>query len=89
MWRAFFVGLGIVLIIVGIEFLAIDSATLAGGTPDEAARSRNFLFGNPTTAVETQKVFRPTEWMPWSLLASGAVVMLYAKTIRGGSPSPG
>jgi hypothetical protein len=89
MWRAFFIGLGVVLIIVGAEFLAIDSAILSGGAPQEVARPRNFFFGGQVTPVETQRTFRPSEWMPWSLLASGAVIMLYAKTIRRAAGSPG
>jgi hypothetical protein len=89
MWRAFFIGLGVVLIIVGIEFLTIDSAILVGGASEEVARPRNFFFSGPVTPVETKRIFRPSEWMPWSLLATGAVIMLYAKTIYRAPGVPG
>ena len=34
------------------------------------------------TQQRYQRVFRTREWMPWSLLAAGAVVVLYSYSLR-------
>ncbi len=68
------------LIIVGIECLLIDSATLSGAQP-EAMTVNNGWFTQQTFAVEPQRVVQPPEWIRWSLIASGAVVLLYAFTL--------
>ncbi len=90
MWRALFIALGIVMIVVGIEFLVIDSATLAGGGGGavEKPQSKNFFFNSAPPPKVTQKVFKPKEWQAWSLLASGAIVVIYAKTLRRGGGAP-
>jgi len=61
MWRSFFLAVGITLLIVGAEFLIVDSAMMVAE-------------GGP-------KSFKPPEWAPWSLLSSGAIVILYSFTI--------
>ena len=81
MWRAFFLAIGAMLIIVGVECLLIDSATFASDHT-EVVQVNNGWFQPPTTMeVSGGKVFRPKEWIPWSSLASGAVVLLYAFTL--------
>ncbi len=85
MWRAFFSAIGIVLIILGFECLAIDSAVFVAGAVEEptAASTMSNLFAarSPTS----DRVFRPTEWFPWSLLATGSIVFLYSISLRPGS----
>ena len=80
-WRAFFLAVGAMLIIVGVECMLIDSATFASDRT-EVVQVNNGWF-QPATSMEvsTGKVFRPKEWIPWSSLASGAVVLLYAFTL--------
>ena len=70
MWRAFFLAIGICLLILGTECLVIDKAVLAV-TKDQAAPN---LIGNP-------RVITPYEWTPWSLLTGGVVVILYSFTV--------
>ena len=84
LWRAFFCAVGIVLIIVGIECLLIDSAVLVAGVVDEPLRAQNNggLFSAPPPRANNNRVFKPTEWFPWSLIACGAIVMLYAVSLR-------
>ena len=65
MWRSLFLALGLFSLILGIESLLIDSATLANR-------------GDPT--VISREVV-PAEWAPWSLLSAGAVVILYSFTL--------
>lgn len=89
MWRAFFLAIGTMLVILGIECLLIDSATLAAAQ-DETIRVQQGWFGAQEIAVPTKTV-RPPEWIPWSFIASGAVVLLYAFTLprRWGSGGEG
>ena len=90
MWRALFSAIGIVLLILGLECLAIDQAILADGSardPMQQARVQTAsLFGNSGQLGQMEKgrIFRPAEWIPWSLLASGAVTVIYAASYRRG-----
>jgi hypothetical protein len=85
MWRAFFCAVGIVLIIVGIECLLIDSAILVAGVLDDPtaqpAQASGGLFSAPASNA-ADRVFRPSDWFPWSLLASGAIVLLYSISLK-------
>ena len=72
MWRALFIALGLSTVLLGVECLLIDKAYLVnrGGS------------GDPNLpAVATVKEVAPAEWMPWSLMSVGAVVMLYTITV--------
>ncbi len=85
MWRAFFLAVGAMLIIVGIETLLIDSATIYAASESSAS---NFIDPSGTPAVKT-KVVQPDEWLPWTSMSIGAIVVLYAFTLpqrwnRGG-----
>ena len=81
MWRAFFFAVGTMMVIVGVECLLIDSATLhSEGT--QTVQVDNGWFQQPKAVqVSANKVISPPEWIPWSLIASGAVVILYAMTL--------
>lgn len=81
MWRAFFLAIGMMLVIVGVECLVIDSATLAAEQPMPAQMPPGPAWFNPEPMLDPNRIIRPPEWIPWSLLASGAVVLLYAMTL--------
>ncbi len=76
MWRAFFLGIGIYLMIAGAECLAVDRVYLRS-TPEPAPTAMPFQ----KPAAQNAKVFPPAPWVPWSLLSTGAVVCLYSFTI--------
>jgi hypothetical protein len=80
MWRALFCAIGIVLVILGVECLLIDTATFAAGVVDDPIPAASSFYSVPTASAS--RVFRPAEWMPWSFLAVGTVVLLYAMTLR-------
>ena len=85
MWRAFFCGIGIVLIIMGIECLLIDSAVLVAGVLDDPGQqvpqqAGGFFSAPAQNSVD--RVFKPSEWFPWSLLATGSIVLLYSISLR-------
>jgi len=76
-WRAFFLAIGAMLIIVGVETLLIDSATIYS-----AAESTASDFIDPSgTPGRSTKVVKPDEWIPWAAMSIGAVVVLYAFTL--------
>lgn len=66
MWRAFFLGAGLFLMVLGLECLIIDQATVM--TVSEGGGA------NLTT-------FQPPDWVPWSLISAGAVTILYSYTL--------
>ncbi len=67
MWRSLFLAVGAYCCLLGVEALAIEKAVLK----------------RPATASApaAQKEIAPPEWAPWSLMAAGAVVVLYSFTI--------
>lgn len=67
MWRALFLALGFYCCVLGFEALVLEKAVLKPETK------------NGQTLAAREVV--PPEWAPWSLLAGGAVVVLYSFTI--------
>lgn len=83
MWRAFFFAIGTMLIIVGVECLLIESATLASERREAVPVSQSWFQPSQSLTVSEGKVVKPAEWIPWSLIASGAIVLLYSFTLPG------
>ena len=82
MWRAFFLAVGISLLIIGAQCLFVERVTLAHGTSTTEVQSNEYLFGGQTAAQPSGgKNIIPPDWAPWSLMAAGAVVMIYSFTI--------
>jgi hypothetical protein len=84
LYRAFFCAVGLVMIIVGLECLAIDSAMLAPGILEDAKPlgpdSNGWFSSQPS--LPQGKIFRPRDWFPWSMLAGGSIVAIYAQAVR-------
>jgi hypothetical protein len=66
MWRSLFLALGVYSCLLGVEALAIERAHLKVENQAGAADER---------------IVEPPSWAPWSLMAGGAVVVLYSFTI--------
>jgi hypothetical protein len=79
-WRAFFFAVGTMLVIVGVECLMIDSATIVTDRPQSYQVSSNWFQPAQSIQVGT-RIIQPPDWIPWSLIASGTVVILYALTL--------
>ena len=77
MWRSMFLAAGIVICVLGGECLILEKAVLAGEQP--AVEETVSLFG--PTSMEPSNEIKPPEWAPWSLLSTGAVVILYSYSI--------
>lgn len=77
MWRSFFLGIGITLIILGVECLGIERVNLRMRDDPPAATSP----WDTAAKVGPNKKLTPQNWAPWSLMSTGAVVCLYSFTI--------
>lgn len=77
MWRAFFLAVGITLIIFGAECLGVETVNLRMREPPPP---RALPFGGQPKPGP-HKTLTPPPWAPWSLISTGAVVCLYSFTI--------
>jgi hypothetical protein len=77
MWRALFLAIGTTLIIVGLEFLAVQKITLTLREDPPPAASPF----EQAPKVGPNRQIKPAGWAPWSLMSSGAVVCLYSFTL--------
>ena len=77
MWRAFFVALGITLCILGVECLVLDKAVLKNQQPETVGTTAKTLFSSNDPILKNKEL-APKDWHPWSLLSSGAVIILYS-----------
>lgn len=74
MWKSFFLAVGISICILGGECMLIDKAVLAAGVKAPASNQEG-------TLTSGSRDYTPPDWMPWSLLSLGSVVILYSFTI--------
>ncbi len=82
MWRALFLALGIYACIFGAECLVVENFVMAGESAAPPGQTSLFQNGSPMVA---SRDWKPAEWAPWSLLSTGAIVILYSVTLnRGG-----
>ena len=92
MLRAFFLAAGGILMFTGVEALVLDHAVLSNDSPfTKKAVAANqptldewgFEIERKVTAP-LKKTIQPPEWAPWSMLSSGAVILLYSLVSRSG-----
>ncbi len=69
MMRALFLGVGLFVMVLGLECMAIDQATVTNPQQDAAA------------AASTTVTFTPADWVPWTLVSAGLVTILYSYTL--------
>jgi len=89
MWRAFFLGIGASLCILGLECLVLEKAVLARALieqpPTTAAEVDPYGFElqeEPSAVVTRKPELKPGEASPWVFISAGSVVMLYAAALR-------
>ncbi len=78
MWRAFFLAIGVYLVLLGAQCLAVEKFVLKAREP---VAPKTDLFGNPQPQLGPRRVIDPPDWAPWSFMSTGAVVCLYSFTI--------
>ncbi|MCA9214788.1 MAG: hypothetical protein KDB27_17075 [Planctomycetales bacterium] len=86
MVRAFFVAIGLTLLLLGGEAVVLDHAVLNDRFAEQVVPAYDPLvdIGPPPSPEKKPRVITPPEWAPWSLLSASAVVLLYAATLRRG-----
>lgn len=87
MWRAFFMGVGAFVCLLGAECMVTDRFILAAEM--RPAPSSISMFPTPPRKRE----FVPPEHAPWTMLSLGTISILYSLTLPklggGGAPPPG
>ena len=98
MWRAIFLAVGVGLLLLGLESLAVDHAVLAEDSllikAEEQRTITEPVFDEYGFQVDerivsdgsapTVRTVSPPEWAPWSMLSSGTIIMLYSLASRFG-----
>ncbi len=91
MWRALFLSVGLTLMLLGVQSLVVEQVVIKnirGGSAVAGQAPTNptspFQTASYQTNLSTLPAARPKyrllktrEWMPWSLLAAGAIVVIY------------
>lgn len=86
MWRTFFLSVGISLAIFGGEFLLVEKATWSKGKEKgDVQKIAGYLVedqkGGEEESENNSKDFKPQPWVPWAMLSSGAIIILYCSSI--------
>ena len=89
MMRAFFLAAGGILIFTGIEALVLDHAVLSKDSPlAKKVVKTEKAFDEWGFEVEKKIIspatLTPPEWAPWSMMSSGAIILLYALVSKPG-----
>lgn len=79
MWRAFFLAVGIFLASLGAQCLAVEQFVMAADQNPQLVQ-----YGTFQPAAAPPRQLMPPEWVPWTLLSTGSVVVLYSLTINKG-----
>jgi hypothetical protein len=64
----------------------LASAPAAGGSTNTSLfQNSGYQYPSAmgTSSTQRGRTFRPREWMPWSLLAVGAVIVMYTSAYAG------
>lgn len=77
MWRAFFLAVGIFLLILGFQCLGVEKFVLNIREPAKQGQTSP----NGEAKPGPKKELNPPPWAPWSLMSTGAVVCLYSFSI--------
>jgi hypothetical protein len=82
MWRAFFMGVGVFVCLLGAQCMVTDRFIMAS----EVKPAPTAMFNN----LPKKREVLPPEHAPWTLLSVGAISILYSLTLPklGGGGSP-
>ncbi len=74
MWRSLFLAIGITMCLLGAECLVVEEAVFARSLTAPPSTSDSMVAASGSE-------FKTQEWMPYSFMATGAVIILYTITI--------
>ena len=82
MWRTLFLSVGIALAIFGAEFLVVEKAIWAKEAEEsDVQQVAGYLVDEGETEKEVKEDFQPQPWVPWAMLSSGVIVLLYCVSV--------
>jgi len=82
---------GLVLVLLGIQFRMIDSVTLTPDFTQLLAKQTNPSVAAVNATAQSllrteepviRKLFRPPDWLGWCLLSVGAVLVLHSLAMK-------
>jgi hypothetical protein len=79
MWRAFFLSIGLFMVLLGGQCLGVQKFTLK--FREQPVVTEGGLMDGTKVNPGPKKVVAPPDWVSWSLMATGAVVCLYSFTL--------
>ena len=79
MWRAFFLAIGLYMVLLGGQCLGVQKFTLK--FRERPVVTEGGLMDGVKVSPGAKKVIVPPDWASWSLMATGAVVCLYSFTL--------
>ena len=80
MWRALFLAIGITIFILGAECLGLERIVMKKrGKAPAVAEQTTLMPAAPAAAPRINIV--PSDHMPWSLMATGLIVVIYSFTL--------
>jgi len=77
MFRWLSIALGVVLVVLGAESLAVDKAIMH---KKQVRPEEQNTFAFMSTEPQAQEIVVP-EWAPWTMLSTGAIILLYSLAI--------
>lgn len=84
-----FMMIGVLLLLLGLQFRTFDSCTLnpkttqflaARFSDSSTAAATSTLFASSSPVV--RKVIRPPNWLGWSLMSMGSVLILHSLAMK-------
>lgn len=87
MWKSFFLAVGIFLLILGVETLVVEKFIMSDGKAiprlvngnSSTPPSGPFM---PAGYARMKREMTTKDWMPWSLLASGVITVMYTLSLH-------
>jgi len=80
MWRALFLAIGITIFILGAECLGLERIVMKKrGKAPAAAENSTLMPAAPASGPRINIV--PSDYAPWSLMATGLIVVIYSFTL--------
>ena len=81
MWRAFFMAVGIFMVILGAEFLVVEKLVMAQSSKSAHSSESHSTSHSSIGHGGNENEFKPGEGLPWILLSAGTVIIIYTFTI--------
>ncbi len=91
MWKAVSLAIGITAIMVGVELFLVQELEIRairavqldqGSTLNSPFQQVSFSgLGAAVQPPATTWLYKPRDWMPWSMLAIGTIIVIYTFTL--------